>query len=84
MSTFPLRKLKKLRTDSRIPQKKLASVLNCSIQFYSQLERGVNTLSYENACLLAGFFDTTPDALFLDDVLYAMSKPEAKKNKLKK
>lgn len=79
MSTFQLRKLKRMRTDAKIPQKKLASVLNCSIQFYSQLERGINTLSYENACLLANFFETTPDALFLEDMLYAISKAEKKK-----
>lgn len=65
--SYPLKKLKRLRTSMHIPQKKLAKELNCSIQFYSQLERGINTLSYENAWVLANYFSVTPDDLFLQD-----------------
>lgn len=62
-----LKTLKKKRLEMGVTQKKLARELGCSIQFYSQMERGINVLSYENAVILANYFEVSPDELFLDD-----------------
>lgn len=62
-----LKNLRKIRKKYRVTQKRVAEYLDISTQFYSQLERGVNELSYYNAFKIAKFFDTTPDELFKED-----------------
>lgn len=64
---FPLKTLKKTRKEQKCTQRMIANYLGVSIQYYSQMERGINLLSYANACKIAYFFHTTPDALFLKD-----------------
>lgn len=64
---FPLRKLRKIRTDRSITQKEIADKIGCTFQYYSQVERGVNNLSFEMAFKIANYFGMTPDELFLDD-----------------
>lgn len=63
----PLRKLRKTRLKCRVKQKTVANFLGVSTQFYSQIERGVNNLSFENAYKLAYYFQTTTDDLFKED-----------------
>lgn len=64
---FPLHTLRTLRKKQHVTQSRLADYLNVSVQYYSQMERGINLLNYANACKLARFFNTTPDALFYTD-----------------
>ena len=61
---MPLKKLRRRRLEMRITQKRLAEYLGVTPQFYSEVERGLNVLSYRNALLIARFLDTTTDALF--------------------
>lgn len=65
--SFPLVRLRKVRTDRHITQKEISISLGCTPQFYSQVERGVNNLSYEMAYKLAIYFGMTPDELFYED-----------------
>lgn len=67
----PLKKLRKIRRDLKINQAVVAEFLGVTTQFYSQIERGINVLSYNNALKIAVFFNTTPDELFRDDFLAA-------------
>lgn len=66
---IPLRKLRKMRRDMRITQAMIAERLHITTQFYSQIERGVNTLSYSNAVKIAAYLGTTPDELFQDEFM---------------
>lgn len=63
----PLRKLRRIRLEEKCTQKRCADYLGVSMQYYSQIERGINTLSYPNALKLALFFNTTTDELFKED-----------------
>ena len=62
--TVPLRKLKRMRLQKGYKQKDIALRLQCTPQFYSELERGINVLSYQNALIIANFLDTDTDTLF--------------------
>lgn len=66
-----LNKLIKMRKQYNVTQSQVAQILNCTTQFYSQIERGVNTLSYTNAVKIADFFDCKPDDLFYDEFTWA-------------
>lgn len=65
----PLYTLRKVRLQKRVTQRILADYLGVTMQYYSQIERGLNTLSYYNALRLAVFFSTSVDALFKQDYL---------------
>lgn len=71
-----LYKLRKLRKDMMITQAEVAEYLGVTSQFYGQVERGVNVLSYENALKLARYFHTNSDDLFADDILPLKTKNE--------
>lgn len=45
----------------------MAEHLNISLQFYSQIERGVNRLSYKNALKIAEYLNCSTDELFKED-----------------
>lgn len=62
--TIPLKKLKRIRIQKGFKQKDIAAQLQCTPQFYSEIERGINVLSYQNALLIADFLDTDTDTLF--------------------
>jgi len=79
----PLKKLRKIRRDLKINQTMVAEFLGVTTQFYSQVERGINVLSYSNALKIAVFFNTTPDELFKEDFL-AANKRLQELNKFKK
>lgn len=66
---IPLRKLRRIRRELRVTQSMVAERLNVTTQFYSQIERGVNVLSYSNAIKIAKYFNTTPDELFKEEFL---------------
>lgn len=63
----PLSKLKRIRTERQVTQKIVAEYLGITVQYYSQIERGLNILSYLNAVRLAIFFECHVDDLFLED-----------------
>ena len=69
---MPLNKLKRRRMQMRVTQKTMARRLQVTPQFYSEIERGLNVLSYQNALIIAEFLDTTTDELFKEafDHLY--------------
>ena len=50
-------------------EKDIADYLGITVQFYSQIERGINTLSYANAIQIAAWFGMTTDELFEKDYL---------------
>lgn len=62
--TIPLKKLKRIRIQKGFKQKDIATQLQCTPQFYSEIERGINVLSYQNALIIADFLDTDTDTLF--------------------
>ena len=64
-----LRTLRKERLKRQIRQKDIADYLGITVQFYSQIERGINTLSYANAIQIAAWFGMTTDELFEKDYL---------------
>lgn len=70
MKFRPLKKLKRIRRSLGTTQKMIADTLNITPQFYSQLELGKNTLSYDLAIQIAAYFGTTPDELFANDFGY--------------
>lgn len=69
---MPLAKLRRRRIQMRVTQKTMARRLQVTPQFYSEIERGLNVLSYQNALIIAEFLDTTTDDLFKEafDHLY--------------
>ncbi len=67
MLTFPLETLRIKRIEKGITQTELADSLGISLQFYSQIERGINTLSYGNAIKIADYLEMTTDELFKRD-----------------
>lgn len=71
---IPLRKVKRIRRELKINQTMVAEFLGVTTQFYSQIERGVNVLSYQNALKIAKYFNTTPDELFKEDFTNAIKK----------
>lgn len=69
-SKYPcLRRLKKERLKYHLTQKRLADYLGVTVQYYSQMERGINTLSFANALQLAAFFEMPTDELFESDYI---------------
>lgn len=62
--TFPLETLRRIRTEKGVTQTEIAENLGISLQFYSQIERGINTLSYANAIKIANYLSVTTDELF--------------------
>lgn len=68
---IPLKKMRKIRRDLRVNQSMVANFLGVSTQYFSQLERGINVLSYNNALKIAKYFGTTPDDLFKEDFMSA-------------
>lgn len=64
-----LKVLKKERLRRRLRQKDIADYLGITVQYYSQIERGINTLSYANALQIAGLFKMSTDELFERDYL---------------
>lgn len=67
---MPLFKLRKTRLKHNLTQEDVAYILGCTTQFYSQIERGINVLSYDYAVRLALMFQTTPDELFFEQFKY--------------
>ncbi len=67
MKKRPLKTLKARRKALGITQRILADRLGVTPQFYSELERGLNVLSYRNALIIANMLDTTTDELFKDE-----------------
>ena len=63
----PLHKLRKVRLAHSVTQQQIADKLGCTLQFYSQIERGINTLSYDYALRIALYFGMTPDELFFEE-----------------
>ena len=59
--------LRKIRKEANMSQDEVAGRLNISRQYYSQIERGLNTLSYNDARSLARIFHTTCEELFDED-----------------
>lgn len=59
--------LKKLRIKNNYSCKDMASMLNISSSYYSQIENRKKTLTYKLAFDIAKIFDLKPDDLFLDD-----------------
>lgn len=70
MNSRPLRKLKRVRHSFGTTQKMIAEYLNITPQFYSQIELGRNTLTYDLAIKISAYFGTTPDELFANDFGY--------------
>lgn len=64
---FPLKTLKTTRIKKGVTQLEMAEHLNISLQFYSQIERGVNRLSYKNALKIAEYLNCSTDELFKED-----------------
>lgn len=62
-----MKKLKKTRLEHHLRQVDLADILGCTTQFYSQIERGINVLSLENAFKLADKFGVSVEELFRED-----------------
>lgn len=54
-------RLKDLREDNDMTQEKIASLLNCKQQTYSNYENGKRVLPYETLIKLAEIYDTTTD-----------------------
>lgn len=69
-----LHQLKKVRLQKQITQRTMAEMLGVSPQFYSQIERGINVLSYRNAIQIAEFLKTSTDYLFKDAFLTQVQK----------
>lgn len=67
MKKKPLKTLKSRRKALGVTQRILADRLGVTPQFYSELERGLNVLSYRNALIIANMLDTTTDELFKDE-----------------
>lgn len=67
MYVFPLKVLKMTRIKKGVTQLEMAEHLNISLQFYSQIERGVNRLSYKNALKIAEYLNCSTDELFKED-----------------
>lgn len=61
--------LKKLRTMKKFTVKNMADKLKISPSFYTQIENGNRTLSYEMAVNISNIFGKKPDKIFLEDYL---------------
>ncbi len=59
--------LRFLRKKAKMSQDEVAGRMNISRQYYSQIERGLNVLSYNDARTLARMFNTTCEELFDED-----------------
>lgn len=60
-------KLKEIRITHRYTINDMASKLNISKAYYSQLENNKRTLTYKMAILIANIFNKKPDSIFYDD-----------------
>ena len=56
-------KIRDIREDRDLKQKKLAELLNCTQQTYSRYETGEITIDANNIILLADFYHTSVDYL---------------------
>ena len=54
-------RIRDLREDADLYQRDLAKLLNCSLQTYSDYERGVVDIPTEVLIALADYYDTTTD-----------------------
>ena len=85
-SKYPkLNTLRKLRIKNKVKQADIAYFIGVTTQYYSQMERGINLLSYKHALQIAAYFDKSPDELFQADFLNFSGDKDLKKlNHLKK
>ena len=60
-------KLKKIRIDNHIIATEMSRKLKISKAYYSQIENGKRTLSYEMAIKISRVFNLKPDDIFYDD-----------------
>lgn len=63
-----LNKLRKIRIKNNYSYQYMADKLNISKPFYWQIENNQRRLSYDMAVRIADIFNTTPDAIFYDDI----------------
>lgn len=71
LTPYPrLRRLRRERTKRHITQREIAEFLGVSTQYYSQVERGVNTLSFDNALRISKYFHISLEELFEKDYDY--------------
>ena len=64
----PLERLKEVRLSWNCTQRMVANYLGVSHQYYSGMERGVNSLRAEYAIMIARFFNLSCDDLFSEDL----------------
>ena len=62
-----MKKLKDLRIKKNIKVKEMATLLNISEPFYSQIENNQRTLTYKMAKKIASLLGVKPDDLFYDE-----------------
>lgn len=65
------------RKNKNISLEQLAKHLSISKSYLSLIEKGHRRLSYDLACKIAKFFETTPDELFLEDHNISLSQIES-------
>lgn len=58
------KKLRKIRRNNDLTQERLAELLGVSVEFVSNMERGVNAPSFETIEKIAQAFDLTVSELF--------------------
>ena len=58
-----LLRLKEIREDRDIPQKKLAEILHTTQQQYSKYELGIQLIPIDRLCILADFYKVSLDYL---------------------
>lgn len=63
-----LNKLKEIRTNRKYSYQYMAEKLNISKPFYWQIENNQRRLTYDMAVRIADIFNTTPDAIFYEDI----------------
>lgn len=61
------KKLKELRKKKKYTMLQMANMLGISKSFYSQIEYGNRTLTYEMACKIGKIFKRKPDYIFYND-----------------
>ena len=72
-------KLKKLREDAKLPQRKLAALLDIDTATYSKIENGLFSLRKESVPIIEEFYGLEKDSLakiWLADKVYNVIKDE--------
>lgn len=72
-------RLKQLREDASLPQRKLAAILDIDTATYSKIENGLFTLKKEHISVLEKFYGLEKDSLaklWLADKVYNVIKDE--------